>query len=95
MTPDDLALAYELHVSAGWSWKRIAQELGRVDPAELYDRVRHARRHGLYDRRVRVTDAQILAAQTMRAHSRLSWAAIGRYLGLSVRSIQCAVWRRG
>ena len=93
LPPAELALAYELHV-AGCSWKRIAQGLGAPDPAQLYAQVRSARRFGLYDRRVRVTDEQTAAALQMREHSRLSWRAIGRYLGLSARSIECAVWRR-
>lgn len=92
MTPELLALAYELRV-AGCRWKYIAIGLG-VDWSELYAAVRHARRYGLHDSRIHVSDDQLEAALQMRQHSRLSWSAIGRYLGLERRSIECAVYRR-
>lgn len=47
MTLEDLALAYELRV-AGWSWKRVAKELG-YDWQPLSSAVRYRVKHGLAD----------------------------------------------
>lgn len=92
LPPDLLALAYELRV-AGCRWKWIAIGLG-VDPEALYSAVRHTKRHGLHDSRVRLTDRQLSDAQAMRRHSRLSWRAIARYLGAEPHALQCAIYRR-
>ena len=88
---NELALAYELRCE-GATWKRIGVGLG-YDPVDLYNAVRRMRRHGLYDRRVRIAPQQIAEAVEMRAASRLSWGAIGRYLGIPAHAIECAVWR--
>lgn len=92
MTLDELALAYELHV-AGCTWKRIAIGIGHPDPDKLYAEVRHLRRHGFNDSRRHAEPWQIEAAETMREHSRLSWNAIARHVGMSTSAIINAVWR--
>lgn len=92
MTLDELALAYELHVT-GCSWKRIAIGLGHPDPDKLYAEVRMLRRHGFKDSRQHWSESQIQAAIIMRERSRLGWNAIGRYMGSTGSAIMNAVHR--
>lgn len=92
VTLDELALAYELHV-AGCSWKRIAIGLGHDNPEQLYTEVRRLRRFGIEDSRRKVSAEQLQAALVMREHSRLSWNAVARHLGVSTSSIVNAVYR--
>ena len=89
---DLLALAYELRCE-GCSWKRIAIGLS-CDWRELKDIVRNVELGGLVDVRTVVTDAELELAHIMRTNSRLSWNAIGRYLGHSSVTMRSAYSRR-
>ena len=89
---EDLALAYEMRCD-GCSWKRIAIGLS-CDWRELKDLVRNVELGGLVDVRTVVTDADLELAHIMRTNSRLSWNAIGRYLGHSSVTMRSAYSRR-